>query len=278
MGKSCLCKREYFVRALLLVALVLVMVSLTACSDSADTGSSGGSGEIENAGYVGTDLKDNELKDAILSGKITDASDLMYDFPKKKPGVQSEDFDLDHDTLLWLNGAYAIQMEANSMDLNMVGGIYESDDEQVNAVKRMLKDSWGIKNRKTLIETVQWILDGGHREKYSGEGLENISFWDYSRAISILGWSYTAGYITIDEYLFQSLPIGWMIQKDYDSWEAAGKAYLEGYRHWRDLPVETNDIEYIMRESAYEMFLENPDSIYKTTDFAYDLKVRSEEW
>ena len=277
MGKSCLCKREYFVRALLLVALVLVMASLTACSDSADTGSTGGSGEIENTGYVGTDLTDDELKDAILSGKITDASGLLYNFPKKRPGVQSEDFDLDHDTLLWLNGAYAIQMEANSMDLNMVGGIYESDDEQVNAVKRMLKDSWGIKNRKTLIEKVQWLLDGGHREKYSKEGLENISFWDYSRAISILGWGYAVGYITIDEYLYQSIPIGWMIQKDYENWETAGKAYLEGYRHWRDLPAGTNDTEYIMREMAYERLLENPDSIYNAVDFACDLKEKTKE-
>ena len=278
MRKHCLCKRKYALRALLVAALVLVMASLTACSDSDSSDSySGGSGEIENAGYVGTDLKDNELKEAIVSGKVTDASDLLYKFPKKKPGSQSEEFDLDHDTLRWLNGAYAIQMEANSMDLSVVGGVYDFNDEDVDAVKRMLKGSWGIKNRKTLAEKVQWLLDGGHREKYSKEGLENISFWDYSRAISILGWGYAVGYITIDEYLYQSIPIGWMIQKDYENWETAGKAYLEGYKHWRDLPAGTNDTEYIMREMAYEMLLENPDSIYNTVDFAYDLKEKTEK-
>lgn len=278
MKKSCLCKRKYFIRALLLAALVLVMVALTACSGSGDSGSySGGSPEIENAGYVGTDLMDDELKEAIASGKVSNASDLLYKFPKKKPRTQSEDYDLDHDTLLWLNGAYAIQMEANSMDLHMVGGIYETSDEEVDGVKRMLKEAWGIKNRKTLVEKVQWLLDGGHRVKYGKEGLENISFWDYSRAISILGWGYAVGYITIDEYLFQSIPIGWMIQKDYDSWETAGKAYLEGYKRWRDLPADTNDIEYMMRETAYDMLLENPDSIYNTLDFGYGLKFRYNE-
>lgn len=278
MKKSCLCRRKYFIRALLLAALVLVMIALTACSGSGDSGSySGGSPEIENAGYVGTDLMDDELKEAIASGKVSNASDLLYKFPKKKPRTQSEDYDLDHDTLLWLNGAYAIQMEANSMDLHMVGGIYETSDEEVDGVKRMLKEGWGIKNRKTLIEKVQWLLDGGHREKYAKEGLENISFWDYSRAISLLGWGYAVGYITIDEYLFQSVPIGWMIQKDYDSWETAGKAYLEGYKRWRSLPADTNDVEYMMRETAYDMLLENPDSIYNTADFGYDLKFRYNE-
>ena len=273
MCKRCLCRREKLIQVLLLVALVLVMFALTACSDSGSSGSySGGSKEIDNAGYVGTDLTDDELKEAIVSGKINDALDLMYKFPKKKPRTQTEDFDLDHDTLLWLNGTYAIQLEANSMDLHMVGGIYETSDEEVDGVKRMLKEGWGIKNRATLIEKVQWLLDGGHRVKYAKVGLENIAFWDYSRAISILGWGYAVGYITIDEYLYQSIPIGWMIQKDYDSWETAGKAYLEGYKHWRDLPADTNDIEYMMREAAYEMLLENPDSIYNTADFDYDLK------
>ena len=66
-------------------------------------------------------------------------------------------------------------------------------------------------------------------------------------------------------------------QSTSHSWETAGKAYLEGYKHWRDLPADTNDIEYIMREAAYEMLLENPDSIYNTADFKYDLKMKREE-
>ena len=109
---------------------------------------------------------------------------------------------------------------------------------------------------------------------YANEGIESILFWDYSRAISILGWGYIAGYITIDEYLYQSVPIGLLIQKEYGSWEEAGKNYLIGYKYWRDQEPDSKDVEYIMRETAYDMMCENTSSIY-SLDFNYNLKMKA---
>lgn len=314
---SKICDRINMLRiAVLTLALLLLMAS---CSGGAGSSSV----DKENVGYGENGLTEAELRDAIDSGRITNASEIKYSFPTKKPGNESDGMELDQDTLMWLNATYAVQMEANSMDLYYVAGIHEDQQNEVEGVDEMLRSSWGVKNRKTLIETTEWLLDGGHREKYAeyveaakeqgiiklgdkplteyqkavteknpdleekdvrrmayaaymyaNEGIESILFWDYSRAISILGWGYIAGYITIDEYLYQSVPIGLLIQKEYGSWEEAGKNYLIGYKYWRDQEPDSKDVEYIMRETAYDMMCENTSSIY-SLDFNYNLKMEA---
>jgi len=311
------CNNRQLIKTIIVFVLSFILLALPACSSQSGSGSA----DAWSSGYGEDNVTQEELKAAISSGEISDGSDIKYNFPKRKPKNESDGMKFDQDTLMWLNATYAIQMEANSMDLYYVAGIHEDKQNEVEGVVDMLRSSWGIKDRKSFIKNNEWILDEGHRKKYAefvntakeqgitelgnkplseyqklvseknpkldekdvrrmayaaymyaNEGLDSIAFWDYSRAISVLGWAYVAGYITLDEYVYQAVPIGMLIQKEYGGWPEAGKNYLDGYKYWRDQEPESKDVEYIMRETAYDMLCENPDSIY-SLDFNYDLKM-----
>lgn len=59
-----------------------------------------------------------------------------------------------------------------------------------------------------------------------------IDAWDYSRAISLLGWYYLAGYYTETEALDKALEVAQIIQKEFSSWDEFNQSYCRGYSYW----------------------------------------------
>lgn len=67
---------------------------------------------------------------------------------------------------------------------------------------------------------------------YEQFGEDAIAAWDYSRAMSLLGNYYLAGYYTEEEALDKSLEVANTIQATFDSWDNFMESYFVGYEYW----------------------------------------------
>ena len=69
---------------------------------------------------------------------------------------------------------------------------------------------------------------------YLGYGPSSIDGWDYSRALSLLGWYYVAGFYTESEALDKALEIAKELQGKFSSWDELTESYMRGYEYWSD--------------------------------------------
>ena len=69
---------------------------------------------------------------------------------------------------------------------------------------------------------------------YEQYGLDAAAGWDYSRAMSLLGYYYLAGYYTEEEALDKSLETAKDIQRTFDSWDSFMESYFIGYEYWAE--------------------------------------------
>lgn len=69
---------------------------------------------------------------------------------------------------------------------------------------------------------------------YEQYGSDAAAGWDYSRAMSLLGYYYLAGFYTQEEALDKSLEAGKTIQGIFDSWDSFMESYFVGYEYWSE--------------------------------------------
>lgn len=69
---------------------------------------------------------------------------------------------------------------------------------------------------------------------YEEKGDDAIAGWDYSRAMSLLGYYYLAGYYTEEEALNASFELAQTIQGAFDSWDGFMESYFAGYEYWAE--------------------------------------------
>ncbi|MCI8615814.1 MAG: DUF1266 domain-containing protein [Lachnospiraceae bacterium] len=89
-------------------------------------------------------------------------------------------------------------------------------------------------------------------EKY---GENALAAWDYSRAMSLLGNYYLAGFYTETEALDKSLEVARVIQEAFDSWDDFMENYFVGYEYWAEESSEE-------RRGIYEDIKAEADSPY----------------
>lgn len=153
----------------------------------------------------------------------------------------------DNQVVQWFNATYAILTKSNSCNIRAYGGtlmmtgVEGEDGTNTDAFTReqnrkMLASSWGVTDRAGADAVLDELLASGEATR---------SAWDYSRAMSNLGFYYLAGYYTINESLDRSLEVAKTIQQTWDSWDGFVASYLDGYRAWAG--DEAGD-----RESIYE--------------------------
>ena len=68
-------------------------------------------------------------------------------------------------TIRWFNATYAILTRNNQCNVNYFGG-FAANDTNREFVKEMLESSWGVSDRASADETMEWILTEGHRTTY----------------------------------------------------------------------------------------------------------------
>lgn len=66
------------------------------------------------------------------------------------------------DTVRWFNASYAVLTEVNGWDYNRFAGL-PANEENMESQKASLDEWWGVTDRATADETLDWILTEGHR-------------------------------------------------------------------------------------------------------------------
>lgn len=207
---------------------------------------------------------------------------------------------------LWALATSAILTERNRRRHDLLGGC-DRTPKNIKAWQESLVNWWGVHNRKDLLETLDWIQEGGHRRefgemarnlssatpeqisqlkskiagdpstsnqvgivlKYKDEfNLKSIIAWDYARYISLCSWGYITGYMSEEEAWKHIMPAARLLQQTFDSWEDLGKNYVVGREFW-SLP-ETQRAGDKTRQ-CYENLLKNPKSPWNTLPWDLDL-------
>lgn len=93
------------------------------------------------------------------------------------------------DTVQWFNASYAILTQINGNDYNVFGGGTPNAISEA-MYQAMLDNSWGVTDRESADETLDWILTEGHRDDFmitgdllsamlEAEGLEEEDLMDF---------------------------------------------------------------------------------------------------
>jgi hypothetical protein len=138
--------------------------------------------------------------------------------------------------------------------------------------KDLLKKWWGIESKADLLENLDWLESGGHRELFERIGRQihnknSLSFiliyltttdketrnklliayqyydvvgkksligWDFERAIYLCRAGYECGYISEDEAWDLIMGYARYLQQTFDSWEDLGSNHILGRRFWSE--------------------------------------------
>lgn len=72
------------------------------------------------------------------------------------------------DTVKWINATYALLTTANGGDVDQIGG-YKKNEANTAAIQEALAGSWGVADRDSADETLNWLLTEGHRASFAAE-------------------------------------------------------------------------------------------------------------
>lgn len=183
--------------------------------------------------------------------------------------------------------------------LHVMGGNYRSRD-YVQSIRTVLKKGWNIHSREDYFKVLKWLKEDGHTQVYKSidaqfsdekfkelqemvkvdEGVpflykflvnnrnklkdKGLIAWDYCRIVQITGWSYVAGYITIEEAYDISMDAARVVQKTYSSWEEMAEHYMMGYEFWSQQDRNDESTKASYRNFINQQLLENESSPYRT--------------
>jgi hypothetical protein len=196
---------------------------------------------------------------------------------------------------MWALALTGILTERNRERHDLLGG-EERTAKNIRQQKQILQKWWGTQSRQDLLESLQWIDQGGHRQKFDQVGaavaklsdekfneylvkLENnpqvlqqlqtsrkyyrhigrksILGWDYGRFISLCRWGYLVEYINDNEAWNCIMPAARLLQGVFASWKDLGENYLIGREFWSY--EETKRRGQYFR-AAYQKLLDDPNS------------------
>ena len=140
---------------------------------------------------------------------------------------------MDDETVQWINATCAVLTRHNGGNIRAFGGALKlagtdaKGEEQERATReknrQLLKKSWNVTDRQSADQVLESLLESA-REQHSA--------WDYSRAMSNLGFYYLADYYEETEALDLALEVAEEIQGEFGSWDEFMEGYLEGYEEW----------------------------------------------
>lgn len=73
------------------------------------------------------------------------------------------------DTLRWINASYAVLTELNGQDYTRFGGMSPTESN-AKMMQNSLEEWWGVTDRQSADETLDWILTEGHRTGFAEQG------------------------------------------------------------------------------------------------------------
>lgn len=128
------------------------------------------------------------------------------------------------ETMDWLLGeGHRVSFADEMAYLTEVGLADVSADERVDAILENFELS-----EEEARNYADWFTF------YEQYGADAAAGWDYSRAMSLLGYYYLAGYYTEEEALDKSLEAAETIQGSFGSWDEFMESYFIGYEYWAE--------------------------------------------
>lgn len=72
------------------------------------------------------------------------------------------------DTIRWFNASNSMLVYVNGWDYQLYGGL-EADETGQEIAKQILDNSWGVTDKDSADETLDWLLSEGHRTEFADE-------------------------------------------------------------------------------------------------------------
>lgn len=221
------------------------------------------------------------------------------DEPAPATGTEEEtpspdEEDADSNLGQWARAMGSVLMHMNNGNLYHFGG-YDVSEYNAGEARKILEQSWSIKNRKQLLRQIKQLIKGESYAEYlqvakevnsyTAKQLEEILSqlpettsryyslvqynwekwqkrgvlaWDLCRVSLLAQWGFLAGYITIEEAQAVIEPAARKLQKKFTSWEDVQMNWLDGYAWWAE--IDTDDEKYLERKTAYEEVVANQET------------------
>lgn len=250
-----------------------MLLFLSACGQSNTGGLSGAigqSGTEEVSTEEGTSTETTELVEveteterelSVSTRKDMHAASILVtiaSLPEEKPESALKQKDVDCDTFQWLTSTYAVYCYHTGRDFHLIGGYSDETEAGYDELAVGLEQSWGITDRASALDSIAWLIVGGHSEGYNEaiqtmedvgilycDNLEFETFFVEMQELS--GW--TDEERTETKYYYQKLR---------EIYEESGKNGIDAWDYSRAMQLcgQSYHLGYITLEEALTIQLE----------------------
>lgn len=238
-------KKRMITRLLSVATAVTVGLSFCACGATPEEPKENRREEAEQKDTE-KERKDAEKASISLEGEYKPAS--------------FEQRDVNSDTIRWMCSAYAIYSAYNDKSLEVVGGLAGDDREWYREeVKEALARGWGIYDRKDVEDTLEDLLEEGHRKQYK-EAVSELKKAEILELSSGEAMVEIAGYDSLSEEEVCKY------QTAYEAYQKYGENGIDGWDYCRALQIlgDCYQAEYINLEECLDLSLPIAQELQKT--------------
>lgn len=238
-------KKRMITRLLSVATAVTVGLSFCACGATPEEPKENRREEAEQKDTE-KERKDAEKAPISLEGEYKPAS--------------FEQRDINSDTIRWMCSAYAIYSAYNDKSLEVVGGLAGDDREWYREeVKEALAGGWGIYDRKDVEDTLEDLLEEGHRKQYK-EAVSELKKAEILELSSGEAMVEIAGYDSLSEEEVCKY------QTAYEAYQKYGENGIDGWDYCRALQIlgDCYQAEYINLEECLDLSLPIAQELQKT--------------
>ena len=238
-------KKRMITRLLSVATAVTVGLSFCACGATPEEPKENRREEAEQKDTE-KERKDAEKASISLEGEYKPAS--------------FEQRDVNSDTIRWMCSAYAIYSAYNDKSLEVVGGLAGDGREWYREeVKEALAGGWGIYDRKDVEDTLEDLLEEGHRKQYK-EAVSELKKAEILELSSGEAMVEIAGYDSLSEEEVCKY------QTAYEAYQKYGENGIDGWDYCRALQIlgDCYQAEYINLEECLDLSLPIAQELQKT--------------
>ena len=199
-----------------------------------------------------------EQKDTEKERKDAEKASISLEGEYKPASFEQRD--VNSDTIRWMCSAYAIYSAYNDKSLEVVGGLAGDDREWYREeVKEALAGGWGIYDRKDVEDTLEDLLEEGHRKQYK-EAVSEL------KKAGILELSSGEAMVEIAGYDSLSEEEVCKYQTAYEAYQKYGENGIDGWDYCRALQIlgDCYQAEYINLEECLDLSLPIAQELQKT--------------
>ena len=199
-----------------------------------------------------------EQKDTEKERKDAEKASISLEGEYKPASFEQRD--INSDTIRWMCSAYAIYSAYNDKSLEVVGGLAGDDREWYReAVKEALAGGWGIYDRKDVEDTLEDLLEEGHRKQYK-EAVSELKKAEILELSSGEAMVEIAGYDSLSEEEVCKY------QTAYEAYQKYGENGIDGWDYCRALQIlgDCYQAEYINLEECLDLSLPIAQELQKT--------------